>query len=205
MANQAHWQNVYSRKSPVEVSWYRPHLERSLEFIRSCHLESDARIVDIGGGASTLVDDLIADGFRNLAVIDLAEAALSAARQRLGEGAAWVDWVVGDATTSLLAEQSVDFWHDRAVFHFLTEADARAAYVAQVMRVVKPGGYVLIATFNLDGPERCSGLPVQRYDPAGIHAVLGDLFDKVGEASELHTTPSGGKQSFAYCLCRRRA
>lgn len=203
MSGREHWQNIYSRKAPGEVSWYRPHLDKSLELIRSRQLEPDVRIVDVGGGASTLVDDLLDAGYRNVAVIDLADAALEVARERLGERAAWVDWIVGDVTTELLPERSVDFWHDRAVFHFLTQADARAAYLAQVIRAVQPGGHVLVATFGLDGPDECSGLPVARYDAPGIHAVFGDRFDKIGHASELHETPWGTIQSFVYCFCRR--
>lgn len=203
MDGKRHWQVVYERKPADEVSWYRPHLDRSLEFIRSSGLARDARIVDVGGGASTLVDDLIADGFQNIAVIDLADAALQIARERLGDRAEPIDWIVGDVTTPLLPDASVDFWHDRAVFHFLVENQARAAYIDQVVRCVKPGGKVLVATFGLDGPEMCSGLPVTRYDSAGVHAVFGDVFDKLGEASEHHETPSGNVQSFVYCFCRR--
>ena len=203
MDPHTHWEQVYRDKRPDEVSWYRPHLERSLEFIRSQHLPADARIVDIGGGASTLVDDLLAAGFRNLAVVDLAPAALGVGRERLGPRAAMVDWIEGDVTTPLFGDATVDFWHDRAVFHFLTDAAARAAYLAQVHRSVKPGGHVMVATFGLDGPERCSGLPVARYDAAGIHAVFGDAFVKVDEASEVHATPWGSSQAFVYCFCRR--
>ncbi len=199
-----HWQGVYERKSSDEVSWYRPHLERSLGFIRSAGLAPDARIVDVGGGASTLVDDLLAEGFRNVAVIDIADAALATARARLGAKAEQVDWIVGDVTTPLLEPNTVDFWHDRAVFHFLTDTDARAAYLAQVARCVRPGGQVLVATFGLDGPEKCSGLPVTRYDADGIHAVFGDTFEKLGDDSETHATPWGSTQSFVYCFCRRR-
>lgn len=203
MSGQEHWQAVYAQKRPDEVSWYQPHLERSLTFIRSSGLPLDARIVDVGGGASTLVDDLCAEGYRNVAVIDLADAALSAAKARLGESSAAVDWIVGDVTTPLLPESSVDFWHDRAVFHFLTDEDARSAYLAQVLHVVQPGGHVLVATFGLDGPERCSGLPVARYEASGIHAVFGAAFQKVGDAAEHHETPWGSVQSFVYCFCRR--
>ena len=203
MHDQAHWQAVYAKKQPEEVSWYQPHLAQSLTFVRAANLPLDARIVDIGGGASTLVDDLLADGYRNLAVIDLAAAALDAARCRLGPGGQGVDWICGDVTTELLPADSVDFWHDRAVFHFMTDAVARAAYLAQVERAVKPGGYVLVATFGLDGPERCSGLPVTRYDAGGIHAVFGPRFDKIGQAAEQHHTPWGSVQSFVYCFCRR--
>lgn len=203
MSGRAHWEAVYQKKAVEKVSWYRPHLDRSLEFIRTCGLAPASRIVDVGGGASTLVDDLLAEGYRNLAVIDLADSPLAAARERLGERASAVDWIVGDVTTELLAERSVDMWHDRAVFHFLTEEPARAAYLAQVVRCVKPGGHVLVATFALDGPETCSGLPVARYDSEGIHAVFGDVFDKVGDAAEQHVTPWGSVQSFVYCFCRR--
>jgi SAM-dependent methyltransferase len=205
MSDQDHWQAVYDKKRPDEVSWYQPHLERSLMFIRSSGLSLDARVVDVGGGASTLVDDLLAAGYRNVAVIDLADAALASARQRLGERAGLIDWIVGDVTTPLLPECSVDFWHDRAVFHFLTDEAARSAYLAQVLRVVKPGGHVLVATFGLDGPEQCSGLPVARYDAPGIHDVFGGAFEKVGDAAEHHETPWGTVQSFVYCFCRRTA
>lgn len=162
MRNKEHWQSVYERKTSDEVSWYKPHLERSLEYVREAGLAPNARIVDVGGGASTLVDDLLSEGYHNLAVLDLADSALQVARDRLGKRAALVDWVIGDVTKPLLPDLSVDFWHDRAVFHFLTEQDARAAYLAQVTRCVKPGGRVLVATFGLDGPEQCSGLPVAR-------------------------------------------
>lgn len=203
MDRRAHWQDVYERKHPDEVSWFRPHLELSLGFIRSAGLPPDARIVDVGGGASTLVDDLLRDGCTNVAVVDLAEAALRAARTRLGNGASTVDWIAGDVTDPLVPEASVDFWHDRAVFHFLVDDEARAAYVRQVDRSVRPGGHVLIATFGPDGPERCSGLPVTRYDAPGIHGVFGGGFEKVGQAEEVHDTPWGSQQAFVYCFCRR--
>lgn len=203
MSTKEHWQRVYSSKAPNEVSWYRPHLERSIAFIRAGHLDLDARIVDVGGGASTLVDDLLDLGYRNLAVVDLADSALATARARLGARASAVDWIAGDVTSALLPVQSVDFWHDRAVFHFLTDVEARAAYLAQVLRCVKPGGHVLVATFGLEGPDKCSGLPVVRYDADGIHAVFGDVFTKVGDAAEQHETPWGSAQAFVYCFCRR--
>ena len=203
MSGKEHWQAVYSEKSSDKVSWYRPRLDQSLDFIRSCGLEQRQRFVDVGGGTSTLVDDLLHAGFSNLAVIDLAEAALMTTRDRLGDRAVTVDWIVGDVTAPLLPDDSVDFWHDRAVFHFLTEHSARDAYLAQVLRCVKPGGHVLVATFGLDGPEKCSGLPVARYDSKGIHTVFGGDFDKVGDAREQHETPWGDVQSFVYCFCRR--
>ncbi|MDF1563339.1 MAG: class I SAM-dependent methyltransferase [Deltaproteobacteria bacterium] len=198
-----HWEQIYASKAPEGVSWYRPHLEQSLGFIDRCALPADARIVDVGGGASTLVDDLLARGHRNLAVIDLAAPALEAARARLGEDGAAIDWIVGDVTTPLLEPESVDLWHDRAVFHFLVEEEARAAYLSQVLRALKPGGLCLVATFAPDGPEQCSGLPVVRYDADGLHAVFGGSFEKLGSATEQHETPWGSAQSFTYCFCRR--
>ncbi len=204
MSDRPHWESVYSRKGSDEVSWYRPHLENSLRFIERAELGAEARIVDVGGGASTLVDDLLAAGYGNLAVMDLAAAALEVAQARLGARAGAVDWIVGDVTTPLLEPQSVDFWHDRAVFHFLTEPAARAAYLGEVARALKPDGHVLVATFGPDGPEACSGLPVARYDAPGIHAVFGEAFEKIGEAQEHHETPWGSTQSFVYCFCRRR-
>lgn len=203
MTREQHWQKVYEQRAPDEVSWYRPHLERSLAFIELCNLTADARIVDVGGGTSTLSEDLLDQGFRNLAVIDLADAALQTARDRLGSRAGHIDWIVGDVTTPLLPDDSVDFWHDRAVFHFLVDPRTRNAYLHQVTRCTKPGAYVLVATFGLDGPESCSGLPVARYDANGIHAVFGDLFHKIAQASETHETPWGKTQAFVYCFCRR--
>lgn len=202
MKNEVHWRNVYEQKEADAVSWYRAHLDVSLRFIGSAGLAPEARIVDVGGGASTLVDDLLDDGFTNVAVLDLAAPALDVARGRLGARAGKVDWIVGDATEPVLPEGSVDFWHDRAVFHFLTDARVRADYLAEVHRAVRVGGHVLVATFGLDGPEQCSGLPVARYDADSIHATFGDAFEKIGEARELHATPWGSKQSFVYCFCR---
>lgn len=205
MSETQHWQAVYEKKVAEEVSWYRAHLERSLSFVRSCHLAADARIVDVGGGASTLVDDLLDQGYANLAVLDLAEAALQKTRERLAERAAGVDWIVGDATQALLPSLSVDFWHDRAVFHFLTDELDRAAYLEQATRCIKPRGYLLVATFGLNGPEQCSGLPVARYDRGNLYAQFASAFDKIGEATEVHETPWGSPQSFVYCLCQRRS
>ena len=204
MSDREHWEAVHARKSPEQVTWYQPHLNESLRLVRSCGLAATARIVDVGGGSSTLVDDLLHEGHQDLAVIDLAENALQTSRSRLGPAAEDVQWIVGDATTTLLPDESVDLWHDRAVFHFLTEARGRQAYREQLLRCLKPGGHVLISTFAADGPDRCSGLPTVRYDPDDIVDELGEGFEKVAEARETHHTPSGGTQQFAYCLMRRR-
>lgn len=204
MTDKSHWESVYRQKSASDVSWYQPHLQQSLMLIAQAELRPAAAIVDIGGGASTLVDDLLAQGFTNVTVIDLAGPALAQAQQRLGEGAKSVRWIEGDATTELLAPESVDLWHDRAVFHFLTDASRRSAYLEQVERCVRPRRFVVLSTFAPDGPERCSGLPVARYSPDELAEALGPAFVKLAEAREHHTSPSGNQQSFSYVLCRRR-
>ncbi len=206
MGKQEHWQSVYTEKETTAVSWYREHLEQSIALIERCSLADSAAIVDVGGGASTLVDDLLERGFTNVTVLDLAAAAFEKVRQRLGERADDVRWVVGDVTEPLLAADSVDLWHDRAVFHFMTEPAQRTAYLEQVRRVVRVGGYVLLGTFALDGPEKCSGFPVARYSPDGLFAQLDGLgvgFVKVAEAREVHETPWGSEQAFSYVLARR--
>lgn len=206
MSNEQHWQQVYTTKAIDAVSWYRPHLDRSLAFIDALGLDHDAPIIDIGAGASTLVDDLLARGFRDLAVNDLAEAALAQVRARLAASTTEtrVHCRVGDITTLDLPAAHYALWHDRAVFHFLTEAAQRDAYVAQAARAVRHGGHLLIATFAADGPERCSGLPVQRYDADTLAAVFAPHFERLNDAREQHPTPFGTTQSFQYVLLRRR-
>lgn len=204
MANEEHWEQVYRQKSATDVSWYRDHLDRSLALIRSCALSPTASILDVGGGASTLVDDLLHEGHTRLTVIDLAPSALEQARLRLGDRANVVTWIAGDATAPLVDADSVTLWHDRAVFHFLTEEADRNAYVAQVRRCVRSGGYVLIGTFAPDGPERCSGLPVARYTPAELVGIFAAEFEGVIEDREVHQTPWKSEQAFSYALCRRR-
>ena len=201
-----HWDAVYADKAPDSVSWYQPRLEQSLAWIDGCELPATARIADIGGGASTLVDDLLTRGFDGVSVVDISERALERSRQRLGrEVAQRVRWVVGDVTSRLFGDDSIDLWHDRAVFHFMTDDADRKAYLAQVARCVRPGGFVIIATFGPDGPERCSGLPVRRHTSAQIAQALGPRFELFDQADEVHVTPSGTTQAFAYALCRRRA
>ncbi len=204
MDEHAHWDAVHGGKRPQDTSWYRPHLDRSLRFIDQAGLSPDAAIIDVGGGASTLVDDLVARGYLDITVLDLSEIALEQARSRLGASAARVTWIVGDITRIELPHHRYDFWHDRAVFHFLTKDAARARYVAAVRRAVKPGGHVVVATFGPHGPERCSGLPVVRYSPEAIHAQFGAPFMVIGSDQETHQTPWGTDQEFVYCYCLRK-
>ena len=202
MRNREHWDALYGQKRPEQVSWYQPHLERSLRFIDAANLARDAAIIDVGGGTSTLVDDLLARGYLNITVLDISSKAIQAARARLGAAAHKVQWTAADVTHADLPSAGYDFWHDRAVFHFLREGADRERYVAAVRRSVKPGGHVLVATFGPQGPERCSGLEVVRYSPDQLHAEFGDEFQKVGALTEVHTTPWGSEQQFIYCYCR---
>lgn len=199
---QEHWERVYRTKQPDAVSWFQEHATRSLEIIRSIGAASDAQIIDVGGGASTLVDDLLTGGFKHVSVLDLSASALDVARKRLGLLGQSVTWISGDIRTVGLPEQTYDIWHDRAVFHFLTDPADRTAYVRQVMKSVKRGGHVIVATFAPDGPEQCSGLPVARYDPDQLHDEFGPTFELLEHASEEHKTPWGSVQHFVYCHCR---
>jgi len=205
MKAKDHWERVYEAKSPQGVSWYQAHADQSLRLIRQTGLPTSASIVDVGGGASTLVDDLLQAGYRHLTVLDLSRAALATAQARLGEEARHVTWLEADVTQATLPAQAYDLWHDRAVFHFLTGERERAAYVAAVMHAVKPGGHVIVATFAEDGPLQCSGLPVVRYSPAGLHAEFGAPFTLLRHEREEHHTPAGAVQKFIYCYCRREA
>jgi ubiquinone/menaquinone biosynthesis C-methylase UbiE len=205
MQAKEHWESVYTTKAPQSVSWFQEHATRSLELIRGAATSRDAPIIDVGGGASTLVDDLLGAGYTNLTVLDLSGAALSAARTRLGPSVAQkVTWLEADVTQVQLPAHGYEVWHDRAVFHFLTSEDARSRYVEAVRRTVKPGGHLIVATFAEDGPTQCSGLPVVRYGPAQLHAQFGEPFVLVSHLREAHRTPFGTLQQFLYCHCRRR-
>lgn len=202
MDDRRHWEAVYETKAPDAVSWFQPNAERSLAMIRRVAPAADAAVIDVGGGASVLVDDLLSAGYQNLTVLDLAGSALKVAQARLGSAAAGVKWIEADVRTAPLPEGGYAVWHDRAVFHFLTDPADRAAYVRQVQRAVRPGGYVLVATFAEDGPTRCSGLPVARYSPDALHREFGGEFELLTSERESHATPMGTEQSFIYCLCR---
>lgn len=203
MPDKAHWENVYGSRAIDTVSWYQEHAERSLDLIRKLGIARDEPVIDVGGGASVLVDDLLADGYADLTVLDLSRAALTTARTRLGVRAESVRWIEGDVTDIELPHGHYALWHDRAVFHFLTTPEQRDAYVSRVLHAVRPGGHVIVATFAEDGPTECSGLPVMRYDATRLHGEFGASFELLGHEREEHVTPTGRLQSFLYCFCRR--
>jgi SAM-dependent methyltransferase len=200
---QQHWETVYRSKASDEVSWFQPHAASSLRLIHDTGIGLDARIIDVGGGASVLVDDLLDAGYRHLTVLDLSESALAEARKRLGARASQVGWLAADITQASLPANAYDVWHDRAVFHFLTDPADRARYVQQVLHAVKPGGHVIVATFGPGGPLQCSGLDVVRYAPDTLHAEFGAPFRLLRHETEVHQTPAGREQEFVYCYCVR--
>ena len=203
MTAKEHWDKVYSTKATNAVSWFQEHAELSLRLIRGTGLPTDGSVIDVGGGASTLVDDLLTHGFTNVTVLDLSAAALNAARLRLGARASVVHWLEADITQVSLPVRAYDVWHDRAVFHFLTAPEARAAYIQNVVHSVKSGGHVIVATFAEDGPTQCSGLPIVRYSADELHAAFGDRFSLLKHENEAHQTPFGTVQQFVYCYCRK--
>ena len=202
VGRKAHWENVYSTKGEREVSWYQESPAPSLELIALARLSADASIIDIGGGASRLVDALVDRNVRQITVLDLSAAALDAAKQRLGDKAANVRWEISDVT-KWEPSQTYDMWHDRAAFHFLTDQADQSAYVDRLKKAVKRGGCVIIGTFALDGPERCSGLPIVRYDAASLSGTLGSDFKLIDARRHDHATPWGAVQRFQFSTFRR--
>jgi len=198
-----HWDTVYTQKASNAVSWYRDHLEISLELLDLAGMAPESRVIDVGGGASTLVDDLLERGVGDISVLDLSAASLSVAKTRLGARASRVAWLTGDVTRVPMSAGAYTHWHDRAVMHFLTgDADVRA-YVAQASRAVASGGHAVIGGFAPGGPERCSGLSVARRSPEEIAALLGASFVLIESRQEQHRTPGGAEQAFSYALLRR--
>ncbi len=197
MDKKAHWEGVYGNKSPLEVSWYQAEPGLSLQLIHRTNLPKGAPMIDIGGGASMLVDRLYEQGHRNLAVLDISAQALDCAKARLGSKANDVDWFEADVT-SFIAPRQFNLWHDRAVFHFLTEASDRKKYVATLKRTLRPDGHLIIAAFAIGGPQKCSGLDIVQYDAEKLSAELGEGFSLEEEASEVHITPANREQKFAY-------
>lgn len=197
-----HWETVYKTRQPDELSWFQAEAHLSRDLVIRAAPSRDARIVDVGGGASTLADALLSDGYTGLTVLDLSASALEHSRKRLRENASQVSWLVADVLDAGFLPASIDVWHDRAVFHFLTRPEDRARYISQVRRALRPGGHVIVATFAEDGPTRCSGLDVQRYSPVQLHAAFGPDFTLETSVRENHRTPSGSQQAFIYCVFR---
>ena len=202
MDTRTHWEKIYKTKTPEIVSWYRPHLETSLGLIERAASEYSASIIDVGGGESTLVDDLLARGYGNLTVLDVSQTAVDVTKKRLGLAAERIHWLVADITEAHLPPNTYDVWHDRAVFHFVTATEQRTAYVRQVAHAVKSGGHVIIGTFGPEGPTKCSELDVVRYDADSLHDQFGMRFRLEESSKELHRTPFGTTQQFLYCYCK---
>jgi 2-polyprenyl-3-methyl-5-hydroxy-6-metoxy-1,4-benzoquinol methylase len=200
MGTQSHWEHVYEVNASDAVSWYRPHLDTSLSLIQRVASDPSAAIIDVGGGASTLVDDLLHRGYQNLTVLDISPKAIDLACRRLGEDAEKVHWLTGSITEIALQPGAYDVWHDRALFHFLTQPEQRTAYLAQLMQALKTGGHAIIATFGPRGPLNCSGLDVLRYDIETLQRELGQRFHLKQGIIEEHKTPHGAVQQFLYCI-----
>jgi 2-polyprenyl-3-methyl-5-hydroxy-6-metoxy-1,4-benzoquinol methylase len=201
--DKGHWEKVYEASDPTQVSWYQAEPRVSLHLIERVATGLDSAIIDVGGGASTLVDALLDAGHHNITVLDIVPSALAVAKQRLGERAERVHWMAADILDAEFPEAAYDVWHDRAVFHFLTKPEDRERYVAQVLHSVTPDGHVVVASFAPEGPTHCSGLDVVRYSPESMHREFGPSFSLIDSTREEHHTPSGRTQEFLYCLCRR--
>ncbi|MCP9915309.1 class I SAM-dependent methyltransferase [Cyanobium sp. ATX 6F1] len=199
MTSKKHWETIYATKAPESLSWYQAHADDSLQLLQAAGLPLDAAIIDVGGGASTLVDDLLNLGYQRITVLDLSGTALAVTKERLGARAAAVQWLEADILTATLPDAAYDVWHDRAVFHFLTSPADQQAYVQAVLQALKPGGTLLLATFAEDGPTTCSGLPVVRYSPERLLETLGTAFSLLSHERFRHRTPGGAEQHFLSC------
>lgn len=204
MDHKEHWEDVYSSRPTDRLGWHKPRLQTSLEWIRSLELPPHAPIIDVGGGASTLIDDLLADGFSAVTVLDISDAALSLLRERLGSDAQKVSWLNGDITSVELPAGHFELWHDRAAFHFLTEPLQQQQYRQKLLQALKPGGHLIIGAFAPEAPSKCSGLPVQRYDHARLAETLGHELELIRHHKEMHVTPGGVEQMYLYCQFRRQ-
>ncbi|NNE47724.1 MAG: class I SAM-dependent methyltransferase [Rhodothermales bacterium] len=202
MTRQSHWNRVYSTRSAEELSWFQEHPAVSIELIELASLGPSAAVIDVGGGDSLLVDWLLERGYEDLTVLDVSLAALERARRRLGNKGTSVDWVECDVTR-WQPERVHDLWHDRAVFHFLTDAADRQRYIEVMERALRPGGRAIVATFSLEGPPKCSGLDVQRYSVETLAEELGGSFRLEGSREQLHQTPAGKSQAFIFTLFRK--
>ena len=203
MSHAQHWNRVYGTKAETEASWFQPRPQKSLQLIDAAAPDRSVPIIDVGGGASTLVDELLRAGYADVSVLDISKAALDRSKTRLGTRAEGASWIVADIT-EWQPTKTWGVWHDRAVFHFLTDMARQTAYIEALKKATGPGSVSIIATFALDGPERCSGLSVQRYSAATLAARLGASFELSAEESERHVTPGGAVQSFMYSVFKRR-
>ena len=194
---KTHWENIYHEKSLLDVSWYQKEPSLSLELIRNTQLASDEPIIDVGGGASMLVDYLYKQGFTNLAVLDISEIALTSAKKRLGVLAQNIEWYECDIT-QFSAPHQFSLWHDRAVFHFLTDKSDRKNYIKALKSALRPGGHLIIAAFAIGGPEKCSGLDIVQYDSKKLAAEVGEDFELIEVRNEVHITPTNKEQKFMY-------
>lgn len=201
---KTHWENIYKTKSSKDVSWYTPHLEKSLHIIRGLGLSKDAEIIDVGGGASTLLDDLLAEGYKKITALDISSEAFKVSKARLGNKANSIHWLEADVTQASLKPKHYDLWHDRAVFHFLTKPEDRQKYVNTLSKALKPGGYALMATFGPNGPLKCSGLEIVRYSDQSLKSELGERFRLESHFLEIHKTPFGAAQEFLYGLFQKQ-
>jgi len=205
MTQREHWEKVYLTNQPDKLGWYKPHLETSLKWIKELDLSEDSNIIDVGGGASMLVDDLLNEVYRSITVVDLSKKALALAKERLGERAKLVTWLEEDITSVPLAARHYDLWHDRAVFHFLTAPEQRQQYRINLLKALRPGGHLIIAAFAPEAPPKCSGLPVERYSADKLESTLGAKFELKRHKKELHITPGGVEQMYLYCHFRKLA
>lgn len=201
--NKAFWEQVYRTRLPEKTGWYKPRLDTPLDWIAELGIDKHQPVLDVGGGASTLVDDLVDEGFESITVLDIAEEALAASRKRLGRQAELVMWLPVDITKYVLPENRFALWHDRALFHFLIDTARRDAYCRNLKRALKPGGYALIGVFSPEAPAKCSGLPLQRYDAESLGQAIGDGFTMLRSEQEMHVTPGGVEQMYQYCLFQR--
>jgi SAM-dependent methyltransferase len=205
MTQKEHWEQVYSTRLAEKLGWYKPRLDTSIRWIRELDLDKGAPVIDVGGGASTLADDLLDEGFESIAVLDISESALAITKKRLGRQADLVMWLSGDITTYALPQNRFELWHDRAVLHFLTGTEEQQAYCTNLLNTLRPGGYLIIAVFAHEAPPKCSGLAVRRYDHEELSSMLGDQFELVRHHKEKHITPRDIEQMYVYCLFRRIA
>ena len=198
-----HWEKVYTKKSPSEVSWYQTHPGISLELIASRGIDHSAKIIDVGAGASVLVDKLLEAGYTDISVLDISSKAIDHAKERMESRAEQTVWIITDITEFEPSRQ-YDLWHDRAVFHFLTEKIDRQKYVEVLKKALKPQGHLILSAFSLEGPPKCSGLNVERYDVEKMKQELGDEFEFIKSVNESHVTPWQAKQEFIYGYFKRK-